>query len=181
MANDNLPMATIAFKGPSKPNAIAVYHDTGAWMLGGFASPSDPEVVRFGRVVSELPGGTDGEMFMGIPSGNVAVGIVIYEGGIAQNDPSRLGDAVTEYLPGQPMAIMQIGQFWMATFTTTAPGSIQPVLGAVCIVDTTTGAVEFLPNGSLVGAVPAGFALAPQLAIKSVSLDTSGVLLLANF
>ena len=180
MSTDNLAMV-IGYKGSGLPKAIGVYQDHGALLLGGFASPNDAQVTRFGKLASANPNGTDGEFFMGIPTGYASMGLLIYEAGIAQNDPARLGVTVGEYLPGQPITIMQFGQIWMATFTTVALGAIQPTLGAVVIVNTTTGDIEFLPNGALVGQVPSGFALLPQVTIKSVSNDTSGALLLVNF
>jgi hypothetical protein len=172
MANSNLTL-TLGFKGQGTPNAIAAYVDNGAYLLGGFPSLSDAQTPYFGAVVSGNPAGTGGELFCGIPANYVPLGVLIYEGGIAMNDPAKNSSS----LGGQPATLMTFGQMWLATWGKTAPNAIDPVLGCVVICNNTTGLIEFQPMGA---AAPSGWTVI-NAKVKAVDASTNGVMLFIMF
>jgi len=104
--------------------------------------------------------------------GTIARGIVIYRPDIAMNDVAK-----PDYiLQGAPLTIAYFGTIWLATWTKTAAGAIDPVVGCVVIAKEDTGIIEFLASGS----APGGWTKMTNCSVKSVSADTNGVLLFVN-
>ena len=85
------------------------------------------------------------------------------------NDPAK----PDSFIGSQPLTIMNCGTFWLASWTKTAIGSIDPKIGCVVVVNNTTGRIEFMPQGS---AAQSGWTVINAF-VKSVSDDTSGALL----
>jgi hypothetical protein len=173
MANMNLTLA-IGFVGQGTPNAIPAYTDNGAFLLGGFPAQADLQTPKFGVVVSENPAGVDGELFCGIPTDYIPVGVLVYEGGVAMNDPAK----PDSYLGNQPVAALAFGTVWYGTVTKTAPNAIDPVIGSVVICNNTTGVIEFLPKGST---APTGWTVLSHAHVKAVALDQNGILVFFKF
>ena len=104
--------------------------------------------------------------------GTIPRGIVVYRPDIAMND-----NAKPDYiLQGAPLAVAYFGTLWLATWTKTAAGAIDPVVGCVVIAKEDTGIIEFLASG----AAPGGWYKLANCSVKSVSADTNGVLLFVN-
>lgn len=169
MPTSNLSVS-LGYKGSGKPNAVAAYNDLGAYLLGGIPAADDTQTPYFGCLVSVNPSGSDdSQYYCGIPSGYVAVGIILYHAGIAMNDPAK----PDSFLSTQPATIMNCGNMWLAHWGKTAPGSIDPRIGSVVIANNTSGLIEFMPQGST---APTGWTVVGA-SVKSVSDDTSGVML----
>lgn len=172
MPTSNLSI-NLGYKGSGLPNAIAAYNDQGAYLLGGIMSGNDTQTPYFGCLVSANPAGTnDGEFYCGIPSGYVPVGLILYHAGIAMNDPAK----PDSFLLTQPLTVIHCGTVWMASWTKTAIGAIDPKIGCVVVANDTTGAIEFMPQGS---AAQSGWTVINAF-VKPVSDDTSGAMLFVN-
>lgn len=166
---------SLGYKGSGSPNGIPAYNDDGAWMLGGVHSDADTgNTPKFGCVVSVDPDATqDGIVYMGIPSGYAPVGIIVYNGGIAETMPAK-NDA---YLSLQPLTWMYKGQMWLYSWEKTQVGAIDPIVGCVVQCNNTTGAIEFLPYGS---AASTGWTII-SASVKSLTISGDGVMLFLNF
>lgn len=105
--------------------------------------------------------------------GSVARGIVVYRPDIAMIDLSK----PNYILQGTPLSIAYFGPIWLGSWTKTAAGAIDPVLGAVVIAKNDTGIIEFLASGT---SAPTGWTALANTKVKSVSTDTNGVLLMVN-
>lgn len=172
MPTSNLTIG-LAYKGSGKPNAVAAYNDQGAYLLGGLMAGDDTQTPSFGCLVSANPAGSaDGVFYCGVPSGYVPLGIILYHAGIAMNDPAK----PSSFLLTQPLTIVQCGSLWLASWTKTAVGSIDPKIGCVVVANNTTGVIEFMPQGST---AQSGWTVL-DASVKSVSEDTSGAMLFVN-
>lgn len=105
--------------------------------------------------------------------GTVPRGIVLYRPDIAMNDPAK-PDYV---LQGVPLAVAYFGPVWIGTWTKTAAGSVDPVVGGVVIAKEDTGIIEFMVAGAT---APSGWYKLANCSIKSVSPDTNGALIFVN-
>ncbi len=125
--------------------------------------------------------------------GSVPRGITIYDGGVAQLDPAK-----PDYIiQGAPITVAYRGQMWLKnwigastwaggtdglqtgqdTAGVTLTGALStPVLGAVVVASKVTGEIGFLASGA---SAPAGY-ISIDAVIKSVSLDTNGVMIFVN-
>lgn len=173
MPTSNLSIL-LGYKGSGKPNAVPAYNDQGAYLLGGIPASADTQIPYFGRLVSVNPANpVDAQFYCGIPSGYIPAGIILYHAGIAMNDPAK----PDSFLPSQPVTIMQCGSMWLASWSTTLPGSIVPKIGCVVTCNNTTGELVFMPQGS---GAQTGYTVLSGVSVKSVSADTSGAMLFVN-
>jgi hypothetical protein len=105
--------------------------------------------------------------------GTVPRGIVIYRPDIAMIDTAKPG----YILQGSPLTVVFWGQIWLATWAKTGAGSIDPVVGAAVFASNTDGNIQFAASGTT---TMSGYTLLSGCSVKSVSLDTNGVLLMVN-
>ena len=125
--------------------------------------------------------------------GSVARGITIYDGGVAQLDPAK-----PDYIiQGAPITVAYRGQMWLKNWigaSTWAGGTdglqtgqdsagvvctgalATPVLGSVVVASNVTGEIGFLASGS---GAPTGYTVISAV-VKSVSLDTNGIMIFVN-
>lgn len=104
--------------------------------------------------------------------GTIPRGIVVYRPDIAMNDTAK-----PDYiLQGAPLSVAYFGPIWISSWTKTAAGAIDPVVGCVVIAKEDTGIIEFLASG----AAPGGWYKLANCSVKSVSPDTNGALLFVN-
>jgi hypothetical protein len=122
--------------------------------------------------------------------GSTPRGITLYDGGVAEVDPAK----PNYIIQGAPITLLAVGQIWLNTWigatnwiggtagnqtTQDASGAVltgalsTAVLGAVVVASNVTGEIGLLANGS---SAPAGYSIISAY-IKSVSMDTNGVLL----
>jgi hypothetical protein len=166
---NNLPFNTVYFKGSGLPNGVPVYiPQQGLFTLGGYQSASDlGGNAYFGALMSSNPLDPDGAMFVGIPSGYVIRGVVIYDSGVAENDPAK----PNYILQGAPITVLFHGAMWFYSWNKTGLGSIDPVPGAVMMTNNTTGEIQFLP--AIATSAPTGWTIlnGAKGVVKSITDD----------
>jgi len=101
----NMSFAIGNFQGTGKPSGVPVFlHQlpaTRGGVIGAVTAGSEP---RFGRLVSADPD-TPNVWEVGLPAGNFAVGILMFDPAIAQNDPA-MNDL---YFEGRPATAITCG------------------------------------------------------------------------
>lgn len=101
----NMSFAIGNFQGTGKPSGVPVFlHQlpaTRGGVIGTVVAGSEP---RFGRLVSADPD-TPNVWEVGLPAGNFAVGILMFDPAIAQNDPA-MNDL---YFEGRPATAITCG------------------------------------------------------------------------
>lgn len=168
---NNMPFGQVYFKGSGIPNGIPVYlPNDGLFTLGGYQSSSDTGgSAYFGNLMSSNPSDPDGAMYVGIPSGYVPRGIVLYDAGVAQNDPAK-----NNYmLQGAPLTVVFRGAIWYYSWNVSATGAIAPVSGSVLIVNNTTGEIQFVPSAT---SAPGGWTKLTNCKVKAVNDDGSAAM-----
>ena len=122
--------------------------------------------------------------------GSTVRGITLYDASVAENDPAK----PNYIIQGAPITLMYQGQIWVkswigaSTWTGGTTGLVTtqdssgvtltgalatPVLGAVVVASNVTGEIGFLASGT---SAPSGYSIISAV-VKSVSLDTNGVML----
>lgn len=167
MKNLNLD---IGFKGNVSVSAQAIPLQEGYLKLGGIVDPEATSALSFGRVVSAESAKPD-VFKAGKASGNVVRGISIWDDSIAANAPAH----PDSYLQGLPCAVLAHGFAFVNGWTKEATGAIDPVIGAVVIFNTTSGAIEFLESGS---SAPSGYEILEGASVKDVDEDNGALVYL---
>lgn len=161
---------SIGFKGQLKLNAQAVPLQEGYLKIGGYVDTTETNGLTFGVVASVDPDTPDA-FVKGCPSGNIVRGICVFDDAIAQNAPAH----PNKYLVGLPCAVINHGFLWEATWTKTATGAIDPVIGCKVIYNATSGAVEFLASS---GSAPTGWAVLDGASVRAVDADNGALIYL---
>jgi hypothetical protein len=170
-----VPFTTVAFKGVSTINGAPVNRSNAGYKtVGGIIDGSDSNnsglTASFGVVVSSLPANESGLFVIGKPAGYLPVGVLMFDAGIAQNDPAKSD----YFLQNLPVTAIYEGTVRYQSWTKTQTGSIDPIKGCQIIYRTTTGgtagcaigAIEFLPAGQ---AIPTSFASFPGYVVEVTS------------
>ena len=101
----NMSFAIGNFQGTGKPSGVPVFlHQlpaTRGGIIGAVVVGSEP---KFGRLVSADPDSPN-TFVVGLPSGNFAAGILMFDPAIAQNDPA-MNDL---YFEGRPATVITCG------------------------------------------------------------------------
>jgi len=105
--------------------------------------------------------------------GSVPRGIVIYRPDIAMIDLAKPG----YILQGAPLTVVYWGQIWLGSWLKTGAGAIDPVIGATVWASNTDGNIQFAAYNA---STMSGYSKLANCSVKSVSLDTNGVLLMVN-
>lgn len=129
------------FKGTGAPSAVPVFLDklpaTRGGVIGAVTAGSEP---KFGRLVSADP--DDPNTFVvGLPSGNFAVGILVFDPTIAQNDPA-MNDL---YFEGRPATAVTFGPLALQGYEA---GLAEGKLGMTVWANKTTGEIGFEAIGT---------------------------------
>ena len=95
------PFDPVSFKGNAPVTGVPVFVDKLPLTIGGIAG----ENVKFGRVVSIVPGTNRREFKMGIPTGGVVKGIAMLDPTIMRTDPAQQD----YYFAGRPMTATTFG------------------------------------------------------------------------
>lgn len=95
------PFDPASFKGNAPVTGVPVFVDKLPLTIGGIAG----ENVKFGRVVSIVPGTNRREFKMGIPTGGVVKGIAMLDPTIMRADPAQQD----YYFAGRPMTATTFG------------------------------------------------------------------------
>ena len=95
------PFGPVSFKGNAPVTGVPVFVDKLPLTIGGIAG----ENVKFGRVVSIVPGTNRREFKMGIPTGGVVKGIAMLDPTIMRVDPAQQD----YYFAGRPMTATTFG------------------------------------------------------------------------
>lgn len=95
------PFDPVSFKGNAPVTGVPVFVDKLPLTIGGIAG----ENVKFGRVVSIVPGTNRREFKMGIPTGGVVKGIAMLDPTIMRADPAQQD----YYFAGRPMTATTLG------------------------------------------------------------------------
>lgn len=95
------PFDPVSFKGNAKVNGVPVFVDKLPLTIGGIAG----EDVKFGRVVSIVPGANRREFKPGVPAGGVVKGIAMMDPTIMRVDPAQQD----YYFAGRPMTVTTMG------------------------------------------------------------------------
>ena len=154
------PQSAPVFKGNVAVNGYPAGPKDSYITLGGFMDPNDVNngsnlTFPFGSIVSATP--TTGDQWViGLPStGYVVRGLLLADESIMYNEPMK----PNSYGIGLPGTIMVRGYFRLSSWTTVGSGSLAvPYLGAVPIVHTASGFIEFQPSGTSVA--PSNFFIA---------------------
>jgi len=136
----NNQFSSIGFQGSAIANGNPKVYREGFVTVGGVNA--DTVNIPFGVIVSAAAA-TPNQFKIGAGAA-ICRGIVLFNPAFAQNDPAKN----SYYLPGQVLASMLKGQVTITSWTKTATGAIDPVIGCVVIYNNTTGIIEFLAAGS---------------------------------
>ena len=151
------PQSAPAFKGNVAVNGYPAGPKDSYITLGGFMDPNDANngsalTFPFGTMVSATPS-TGDQWVIGLPTtGYVTRGLLLADESIMYNEPMK----PNSYGVGLPATIMIRGYFRLSQWTNVGSGSLSvPYLGAVPIVNTASGFIEFQPSGT--SSAPTGF------------------------
>lgn len=137
----NMSFAMGNFQGTGKPNGVPVFlHQlpaTRGGIIGTVVVGSEP---RFGRLVSADPD-TPNIFDVGLPSGNFAAGILMFDPAIAQNDPA-MNDL---YFEGRPATVVTCGPIQLEGFE---EGLADGRLGMTVWANLVTGEIGFEAIGT---------------------------------
>lgn len=161
-----IPQTSVAYRGQFPINGMPVGPKDSYNTIGGFLDPNDTnnsavQSLTFGYVVSALPA-TPSQFVVGQPSGYILRGVAKFDESIAYNQPFL----PTGYIIGTDATLIARGWFRISSYNKTAVGAIDPVLGSLVIVDTTTGEIQFVAAGT--ATAPTGWFFP-----KSVDGDTA--------
>ena len=137
----NMSFAIGNFQGTGKPSGVPVFlHQlpaTRGGVIGSVVAGSEP---KFGRLVSADP--DDPNTFVvGLPAGNFAVGILMFDPAIAQNDPA-MNDL---YFEGRPATAMTFGPLTLEGYE---EGLAEGRLGMTVWANKVTGEIGFEAIGT---------------------------------
>lgn len=137
----NMSFAIGNFQGTGKPSGMPVFlHQlpaTRGGVIGPVVAGSEP---KFGRLVSTDP--DDPNTFVvGLPAGNFAVGILMFDPAIAQNDPAMNN----LYFEGRPATAMTFGPLTLEGYE---PGLAEGRLGMTVWANKVTGEIGFEAIGT---------------------------------
>lgn len=137
----NMSFAIGNFQGTGKPNGIPVFlHQlpaTRGGVIGSVVAGSEP---KFGRLVSADPDEPN-TFVVGLPDGNFAVGILMFDPAIAQNDPA-MNDL---YFEGRPATAMTFGPLTLEGYEA---GLAEGRLGMTVWANKVTGEIGFEAIGT---------------------------------
>jgi hypothetical protein len=145
----------ISYRGKAPLNGMPAGPKELQLTVGGIFDSSASENIGyeayFGRVVSADT--AEPHNFIIGAGGAVLQGIVLFDPAITKNQPA----ASDHYIADTPMTVLKKGLAAFSSWTKTAAGAIDPVLGCEVIYNNTTGAIEFLTSG----AAPTGWTIMP--------------------
>ncbi len=137
----NMSFAIGNFQGTGKPSGVPVFlHQlpaTRGGIIGAVTAGSEP---RFGRLVSADPD-TPNVWEVGLPAGNFAVGILMFDPAIAQNDPA-MNDL---YFEGRPATAITCGPVHIQGYES---GLADGKLGMNVYANIVTGEIGFEAIGT---------------------------------
>lgn len=168
-----LPFTAVGYKGGANINGKPVVaQGTAPQSIGGILSTANVSASGgvFGVVVSRTAAAPN-EFIVGTTTSGYVAGIIQFDGSIAQNDPAHSSFP----LLGQPITVGTRGRYIYESWTKTATGAIDPVIGAVVIFNNTTGVIEFLANG---GSAPGGWTALSAAVVQVDELGFQGVTLM---
>lgn len=160
----------IGFKGQVEINAQAVPLQEGYLKLGGIVDGTETNGLTFGLVVSAATSTPD-QFVKGTGSGKVVRGICVYDDAIAQNAPAH----PDKYLVGMPCAAISHGFLFLGSWTKTASGAIDPVIGCKVIFNNTSGVIEFLAAS---GSAPSGWTELDNASVRDIDADNGALIYL---
>lgn len=166
MISQNASLA-IGFKGAAKLNGVPMFLHQLPMMAGGVIDNLETEDPAFGVLVSSFPNET-GTFRVGIPTGAIPRGVLIFDAAISENDPGK----PSSYFPGNPASAAMFGPVQYSSWGKTASGAIDPVLGCKVIAKNTTGVIEFIPAAT--PAAPNGWTTL-NAAVMAKDFDANGV------
>ena len=126
------PFDPVSFKGNAKVTGVPVFVDKLPLTIGGIAG----ENVKFGRVVSIVPGTNRREFKMGIPTGGVVKGISMLDPTIMRVDPAQQD----YYFAGRPMTSTTLGIIEIYEYDLTQGA---PMEGSTVWCKNSTGEIAF--------------------------------------
>jgi len=162
--------SSVLFEGGGLPNGIPADLSGGLYTLGGFQNVNDSGgQANFGDLVSSNPNDAsgDGSFYVGIPTGYQIRGIVMYDAGIAMNDPAK----PNYFLQGAPVTVLYRGALLFYGADTTIIGSGIPNISDVVCVQNSTGVLDFMPPGTTQAQVPTGWTVLSQTQARVKSYD----------
>ena len=137
----NMSFAIGNFQGTGKPSGVPVsLHQlpaTRGGVIGAVVAGSEP---KFGRLVSADPDDPN-TLIVGLPDGNFAVGILMFDPAIAQNDPA-MNDL---YFEGRPATAMTFGPLQLEGYDA---GLAEGRLGMNVWANKVTGEIGFEAIGT---------------------------------
>ena len=137
----NMSFAIGNFQGTGKPSGLPVFlHQLPATRGGIIGAVTEGAEPRFGRLVSADPD-TPNVWVVGLPDGNFAVGILMFDPAIAQNDPA-MNDL---YFEGRPATAMTCGPIQIQGYEA---GLAEGKLGMTVWANKTTGEIGFEAIGT---------------------------------
>lgn len=144
---------SFGFKGAAtNVNGVPQSNATVPLTRGGIISDAAGNsglTAQFGYAVSEVPA-TPTEFLIGIQAAADFAGIIIADPAVMENEPGKPDSFISK----TPVTICYFGPVWYSSWTTTAAGAIDPVVGCKVITEDATGKIEFV--GALT-AVPANW------------------------
>lgn len=158
--DSNLSLA-IGFKGAAALNGVPMFLHQLPMTIGGVIAPDELLAPTFGKVVSILAAEPN-TLRVGKPATATPAGILMYDPAIGQNDLGK----PDEYFAGSPATAIVFGPLQLASYTKTAVGAIDPVLGCKVVFEDATGKIEFLGSGT---AVPANWTQLKACVVKDDS------------
>lgn len=161
---------SIGIKGQVKPNAQVIPLQEGYLKLGGVVDASQTNGLVFG-VVASAAAATPDVFTAGTASGKLVRGVCVFDDAIAQNAPAH----PNSYLAGFQCSVLNHGFMWLGSWTKTATGAADPVIGSVVIFNNTTGNIEFMAAGS---SAPEGFTILDGASVRSVDPDNGALIYL---
>lgn len=152
---------TVGFKGQLDLTAQAVPLQEGYLKIGGIVDNTDG--LKFGAAVYADPDTPD-QFKPAKVSGDVFMGICVFDDAIAQNSPAHPGT----YLNGMPCAVLNHGFMWLNGWKKDATGAIDPVIGCKVIAKDATGEIEFVGSST---SVPANWTQIANASVRKIDAD----------
>lgn len=137
----NMSFAMGNFQGTGKPSGVPVFlHQLPATRGGIIGTVVVGSVPKFGRLVSADPDSPN-TFVVGLPSGNFAAGILMFDPAIAQNDPA-MNDL---YFEGRPATVITCGPVQIEGYEA---GLAEGKLGMNVYANRVTGEIGFEAIGT---------------------------------
>lgn len=137
----NMSFSATNFKGTGRPNAVPVWNHQLPLTIGGVIGALPVGLTaEFGRVVSVMPN-EPRQFLVGMPSGSIPKGILVFDPVIAQLDPAMSN----HYFEGRPATAVTFGLIQVCDFEVSMQS---PVEGMRVIFNTTDGRLGFIASAT---------------------------------